>query len=165
MTATSILTFPVTGDWSSQDGPRPGDASTDIIRGIVYGHVLFKPRLPPGFVAYVDQFDLSAAGDGTVKRPTAVAVTPVGAHIHGGRLCSEVTGFPPVVELISNDPRLALASDPDVMDGDLIYDVKFYDTSYSGVVYEIENFAFHAPVDATAVVLTSPTLQRLKYNG
>jgi hypothetical protein len=165
MTATSLLTFPVTGDWSSQDEPRPGDASTDIIRGIVYGHVLFTPRLPHGFVAYVDQFDLSPAGDGSVKRPTAVSVTPLGAHIHGGRLCSQVTGFPPVIELVSNDPRLALSSNPDVMDGELIYDVKFYDTTFSGVVYEIENFAFSAPVDATAVVLTSPTLPRLKYNG
>lgn len=96
---------------------------------------------------------------GSVSRvaPTAIAIPPrIGRIWTTGRLSSINVTDSPNVELVSNIPALGLPFD-------LIYDVTFSAVRFNGINRDLAPFAFLAPVDASAICLTDPSLERLKY--
>jgi hypothetical protein len=56
---STLTFFEVTGDYHAVDDPAPYSTSNDANVEAVQGLVTFRPRLPKGFTAYVDAYDIS----------------------------------------------------------------------------------------------------------
>jgi len=99
---------------------------------------------------------------GTTARnaKTGVVIPTRQGRIWAGQLCSIDVNDSPNVQLISNDPALNLI-DQNVPS--LIYDVMFTQVQYDSTTGALQNFAFAAPPDTTAVCLTDPTFPRLTF--
>lgn len=98
----------------------------------------------------------TALGSPQVVADTAIALPTITARIFNGVLSTIDRVDTPGIELASNIADFGLS-------GDLIYDVAFSKVTYNGVAQVIAPFAFAAPADATAVVLSDPLLVRLAY--
>ena len=159
---TTPYCFQVSGDWRNYNAPgsgsgSPGDTNALDVE-IISAMVDFIPKLPNGFVAYVDDFDLG----GTEHRDTAITIAPLRARIWRGELSTLNRPATPGVELLSGSDALNLAAQG-IPRGELIYNVVFSKVVYAEGNRAISSFSFLAPPDATPVVLTDPLLDRQPY--
>lgn len=99
-------------------------------------------------------------GTPQISRDTAIAMPPRKARIWNGQLSTIDVVDAPGFELVANSTVIGLATRGF---SSLIYDVEFTEVSYAGGSQKIENFAFTAPTDTTAVCITDPALTRLEY--
>lgn len=162
--ANELTYFPVTGNWIDVENPSLTGSSSTPVSGIVSAFVLFTPRLPPGFVAYVTNLDNGLG----VGYPTAVPITPIAARILSGQLetidASDTVG----VQLLANTAILNLAAQGIT---NLIYDVSFSQIVFAennlipGWQPQLTNFAFTAPTTNTPICITDPNLVQLAYGG
>jgi hypothetical protein len=158
--------FTVQADWANYDVPALSGSTNALVVGPVSAFIDFIPRLPAGFEAFVDNYDVH--GDGSVARDTGVTITPLTARITNGQLATINVADSVGVSLIASDPILGLAgradAQPYLISGALVYDVRFRKVQYGGDnTEEISNFAFAAPTTATTITLTDPTLTRYPY--
>lgn len=58
-TPVELLFFPVSGDYQSPDDPAPQSTTSAPDVEAVMGLVLFTPRLPKGFTAFVDNYQIN----------------------------------------------------------------------------------------------------------
>ena len=162
---TNELTyFAADGFWYAIDPPDPLGSSSVPRLLVASGMVDFIPRVPVGFSCYVDQLDLDGGttiGDASVSIPTSTG------RIWDGRLSSIYGEETPSVELLADTTILGLIDRKELVDsgGRLIYDVRFHDIVYSEQSQALSNFGFYAPTDASTIVLTGTTLERLPYGG
>lgn len=161
MTGVRPAEFPVTGHWRDIEAAPLTGSSANMTAGVLNAIVWFRPRLPQGFVAYVDNYDV--AGDGSVVQDTALVIPAVQARILLGTLSTIDSTDTPGVHLMSADPILHLA-DLGVDNGDLYYDIEFTHVQYAKTTDRpLKNFAIKAPADTTAVSLTSRATVRYPY--
>lgn len=139
MTATELTYFPVTGYLNS--AAEGGLVSFDAT-------VVFTPRVPRGFTALISNLDLGNA----TSASSALAFPPTPVATVAGVLSYELLSF-------STPISTALAT---VSVTQLVYDVQFTKITLG---FQINNFAFVAPVGTTAVNITDPGLTRLQYGG
>jgi hypothetical protein len=160
----TLTYFTVTGYWYDVEQPDPGNTSIQPLLLDVNAYVDFIPRLPKGFAVLVAGLD---HGDSTTG-DTFVPIAPITGRLMNGALTSIAIGDPVGVELLSNSSALNLASQLTALawgTTTLIYDVRFRNVTFGGATQVLNNFAFTAPVDTTAVNLTSAGLTRLPYAG
>src|ERR1700712_4621925 len=96
--------FQVSGDWRDYEAPTLSGSTDNLQVQVLTGFVTFSPRVPPGFLAYMDDFDLS--GDGSIHRNTGIAFPPIQARIWEGQLATIDVSDTPGMQLVSNDPGL-----------------------------------------------------------
>lgn len=159
-TGTELTRFLVTGNWNDVENPPLLGNSNTLTLNTISATITFWPRLPNGFTAFVENLDLQSSPE--TSGNTAVAIAPVQASIVGGVLVSNVIGDTPGVQLLSNSASLNLASQNIPA---LYYDIQFNNVVFSGVGQALENWAFIASTDSTAICLTSPGLERYAYSG
>lgn len=161
MTGVRPAEFPVTGHWRDEEAPSLTGSTATLAVGVLNAIVWFRPRLPQGFVAYVDNYDVN--GDGSVVEDTALVIPTVQARILLGSLRTINTADTVGIHLMSADPILHLA-DLGVGNGDLYYDIEFTHVQYAKQTDRpLKNFAIKAPADTTAVSLTSRATVRYPY--
>jgi hypothetical protein len=159
-TGSELVFFPVTGFWLDVENPALAGDTNALVVNTVSGDVTFYPRLPNGFVAYVENLDLQSSPE--MSGPTAVAIPSIEASIVDGVLVSNVVGDTPGIQLLSNSANLQLASQGVAS---LYYDVQYSNVMFAGVDQLLMNWAFIASTDSTAVCLTDPNLVRYAYGG
>lgn len=159
---TEIVYHTVSGSWRDIEDPDPGGTTNHPQYLVVSAMVTFYPRFPVGYAPIISNLDIGSS----VYPDTALAIAPIQGRIVHGELETINTVDTPGVVLVSNFPALAarLLTD-NVCNGELIYDVAFTNVVYSSSVQFLQNFAYVAPSDTTAVSLTSAGLTRLPYAG
>lgn len=153
MTATLEL-FEVTGDFRAVVAPATSGSTNIPQITVITGTVDFIPRLPQGFLAYVDDYDLGS-GD---YRDTAIALPTVTARITEGQLCTIDIEDVPGIELVAHTDALVGVDE-------LIYDVRFRNVVFNRSDQTLTPFAFTAPHDDTPICITDPLLTRLPYQA
>lgn len=159
-TGVELVRFLVTGNYNDVENPALTGSSNALVFNTINADVTFWPRIPNGFATYVENLDQKTSPE--KSGPTSVSIAPFQASIVDGVLVSNVVGDTPGIQLLSNAPLLNLASQNIAA---LYYDVAYTNVVFSGVDQELMNWAFIAPVDATAVCLTDPNLTRYAYGG
>lgn len=156
--ATELTYFEVSGNFYDVESPATGGHTNLPYFNVITGLVIFYPRVPVGFITYVQNLDLGAP----VTGDTAIALAPITARILSGQLQTINGPDTPNIQLLANSPALNLAAQGI---SSLIYDVQITKVVYSGVAQTISNFAFTAPTNSTPICLTDPNLTRLTYGG
>lgn len=151
---TTLTMFEVTGTWRAVVAPATSGSTNVPVITVITGTVDFVPRLPLGFLAYVNDYDLGS-GD---YRDTAFALPTVTARITEGELCTIDVEDAPGIELTAHTDALVGVDE-------LIYDVRFRNVVYSRSDQILNPFAFVAPHDDTPICITDPELIRLPYQS
>ncbi|MEI6377057.1 MAG: hypothetical protein WCO97_07670 [bacterium] len=154
MTAATLTLFEVSGNYRAVVAPFTSGSTNVPVITVITGTVDFIPRLPAGFLAYVDNYDLGSG----LTRDTAIALPMITARITEGQLCSIDIEDAPGVELVANTDVLAGIDE-------LIYDVRFRNVVYGRSDQQLLPFAFTAPTTSTALCITDPALERLTYQS
>lgn len=139
MTATELTYFPVTGYLNSAANAALFSFDATVV---------FYPRVPRGFTAFISNLDLGDSMSGS----SALAFPPVPVPTAAGVLSYQLLSF-------STPISTALAT---VGVSTLVYDVQFTKITLG---FQINNFGFTAPTGTTAVNITDPGLTRLPYGG
>jgi hypothetical protein len=161
MTGVRPAEFLVTGHWRDEEAPSRSGSTPNLTAGVVSAFVTFRPRVPRGFTAYVNNYDVN--GDGSVVEDTGLILPGVEARILTGRLSTINAADTPGVHLLSADPVLHLA-ELGIPDGDLYYDIDFTQVQYARLTGQpLRNFAIKAPPDTTPVSLTSSSTVRYPF--
>jgi hypothetical protein len=108
------------------------------------------------------QTPTTTPGSTAASKDTALAIPPRKGRIWNGTLSTIDVSDTPGVELVANSPALAL-QDQGITS--LVYDVQYSSVTFDGSSQVLNNFAFVAPVDNTAICITDPALHRLDYQG
>lgn len=154
MTGTSLTYFQLTGEWVDVEMPALTGSTDALVIQKVSGYVDLIPRLPVGFAALINDYDV--VGDGSVIRDTSVALVTVTARIWSGVLSTINRTDTPGMSLVAN-VGLGLGAP-------LVYDVNFFQVVYAEAGRKISNFSFVAPsTSGVTICLTDPDLVKGEY--
>lgn len=163
--SSTLTYFPCTGYWFAIEGPELTGSTSNRRTLITQALVDIIPRVPAGFVAYVDQLDVY--GDASLVQDTAISIPTLTARIWEGKLSTINVDDTPGVQLLADTAVLGLIDREELSDtgGRLIYDVRFREVVYNLRPQALSNFGFYASQSSAGVVLTDESLDRLPYGG
>lgn len=154
--SNTLTYFQATGAWRDVENPLPSTAgSTTPQIDDISGYVDFYPgieseALTSGLALYVSDYE--TYGD------TELVIAPITGRIYNAKLSSITVNDPEGVGLVANSSWLDFGEP-------IFYHTRFYNVTYNGAQWHLENFAFQALPGAGTVRLTSPVLQRFPYKG
>lgn len=165
-----LVYFTVQGHWYDVEAAlTSGSVNTPQIE-YVSAFVTFTPRLTPGTILYIANFDVSSldsSGQGLTQANSGIALAPITARIFEGELQVINRADTAEVQLVANTPELSYvpaSGGTGAPLSTLIYDVAFTQASYAGAAQKLLNFAFTAPTAAGTVDLCDPAFTRLPYD-